>query len=175
MAPKHSHGSSEVTTDIWHQGRECRYVGVQTGAGTQTCPIPGSLDVTTDMSSDTGAQTRRGEGQHQYMTKERPTKTPMCPETWEIRQEHTCSDTGRNRRPRTGTWKPGGVTPACSQSRTLNAGMFSQARVQMCPRSATVPHIHDCTPQPRLRLAQTPDSHLHQDLQAPRHGRLHPA
>ena len=97
MAPKHSQGSPEVTTAIWDRGCECRYMGWQTGAGTQTCPIPGSLDMTTDMSSDTGAQTGWGKGQHQYMTKERPTRTPMCPETWEIRQEHMCSDTGGNR------------------------------------------------------------------------------
>lgn len=36
-------------------------------------------DMTTDVSSDTGAETERGKGQHQYMTKERPTELPQAP------------------------------------------------------------------------------------------------
>lgn len=164
MAPKHSHGSPEVTTDIWHQGCECRYVGVQTGAGAQTCPIPGSLDMTTDMSSDTGAQTGWGEGQHQYMTKERPTKTPMCPETWEIRQEHMCSDTGRNRRPRTGTWKPGGVTPRVlpeQDPECWNVQPGSRSDVPMPSNGPSHPQPYSSTQtqtRPDPRLTSSPGS-----------------
>ena len=35
--------------------------------------------MTTDVSSDTGAETGRGKGQHQYMTQERPTELPQAP------------------------------------------------------------------------------------------------
>ena len=52
MVPKHSQGSLEVTTGIWDQGCECRYMGVWTEAGSQMCPSPGSLAMTTDMTTN---------------------------------------------------------------------------------------------------------------------------
>lgn len=86
MVPKHSQGISEVTTGIWDRGCERRYVGVRTEAGSQMCPSPGSLATTTDMtanmttdrSSDTGAETV-GKGQHQHTPKEWPTELPQAP------------------------------------------------------------------------------------------------
>lgn len=181
MVPKHSQGSSEVTTGIWDRGCERRYVGVQTEAGSQMCPSPGSLAMTTDMtanmttdrSSDTGAETGGGT----VSTNTRPRSGPQNSHRLrdqEMRPEHACSQESTGR-PRMSMWKPGDSTPVCSGSRTPRTGMFGQAQVQRCPSPGMSPDVHNYTPQPGLGLARTPDSHLRQGLQAPPHGRLHPA
>lgn len=45
----------------------------------QSRELSNDHDMTRDVSSDTGAETGRGKGQHQYMTKERPKELSQAP------------------------------------------------------------------------------------------------